>query len=711
MTLLDLAKRCGETIQVVAQAIEDEFKDKISLSSNTHVPDKYVSTIITKFRGPLSSSAQSKPLVPKKSSVSTAQTYGEESGGVTYRLATLAKDLNVSISSIVEHFDHIFQGNLNPNSRVNEDLAKSIIRYFGKEYLIHVPSTTKKSKKNKTQKKKDSFNAKQSDSGTEVQEIKIQKTKLSEKALLKHLKSAVNKRILTGTIVNYDRSRDAYFVEVLGFKSLLYSNEVNTDRKLDSGEEIEVVPLKVDGHKVVEYMTVSMRRAWEISNNKKSKRSSKQQLELEFNQLEIGSEITGRVSRVEENYVLVEFNGLRGIVHKRDLFWSSIHKISAYIVNGQPLNVKVISKDVDEKGKFCIGLSHKECISNIWEEIDFQIGEKVECSVIDADENGAILSICTGLEGFIHKNDMSHYEHLIYRTWKPSDGNEEVCVKYFDANTRSLKFYTKPLRDDEWWNEVSNEYKKDSIQVGTIFDKDEFGLWVEFGNMLETYIPNRELYWKNTRNNNSFEIGENVRVLITDSNDSKKSVNASIKLLEPDPWMLVDENIKGHNIDVKVIGIKEGRFLLVETVDNLRLHGIILFSEISWQFSSIELPMSTIPTVGQIVSARVIVISKELRRLSLSIRQLHPDPWSNLEPGVTVRGKVGSLTSTGSVEVTLENGLKAITNELELESMVKEFLDFKIVECSRQTKVIEVSHSQLLYDRSNEDVILNFFGA
>lgn len=51
MTLLYLAKRCGETIQVVAQAVEDEFKDKISLGSNTHVPDKYVSTIITKFRG------------------------------------------------------------------------------------------------------------------------------------------------------------------------------------------------------------------------------------------------------------------------------------------------------------------------------------------------------------------------------------------------------------------------------------------------------------------------------------------------------------------------------------------------------------------------------------------------------------------------------------------------------------------------------------
>ena len=91
-------------------------------------------------------------------------------------------------------------------------MAKSIIRYFGKEYLIHVPSTTKKPKKNKTQKKKDSVNEKQSDSYADVQESKFQKTQLSGKALLKHLRSAVNKKILTGTVVNYDRSIKSEFL-------------------------------------------------------------------------------------------------------------------------------------------------------------------------------------------------------------------------------------------------------------------------------------------------------------------------------------------------------------------------------------------------------------------------------------------------------------------------------------------------------------------
>jgi 30S ribosomal protein S1 len=713
MTLLDLAKRCGETIQVVAQAIEDEFKDKISLSSNTHVPDKYVSTIITKFRGPLSSSAQSKPLVPKKSSVSTAQTYGEESGGVTYRLATLAKDLNVSISSIVEHFDHIFQGNLNPNSRVNEDLAKSIIRYFGKEYLIHVPSTTKKSKKNKTQKKKDSSNAKQSDSGTEVQEIKIQKTKLSGKALLKHLKSAVNKRILTGTIVNYDRSRDAYFVEVMGFKSLLYSSEVNTDRKLDSGEEIEVVPLKVDGHKVIEYMTVSMRRAWEIANNKQSKRPRKQQLELEFDQLEIGSEITGCVSRVEDNYVIVEYNNLHGIIYKKDLFWSRVCRIDFYWKVNAPIRAKVISKEVID-GKLLIRFSHKECIPNIWKTLDLKIEENEyheteEASVVEVNDNGVILSLAYDMEGLLPSYELSYEEFQLFSNGVFDNKLISAYIKKFDAKKQFLILTRQPYYDYDWEDACSRYIPNRPYCVDIIGTTNDC-IWVKFEDNIESKITKSEFAWENTQGSGLvFHVGDSINVLVKKVDPEKHKIEASIKELTPDPWTLVDENIKGCEIEVKVNGLRNGKFLMVETLDNLHLLGIIRLSEVSWQYSSTDLPDSLLPSIGETISAKVIIVDKTLRRLSLSIRQLSTDPWYELEPGATVRGKLGSVTSAGDVEVILENGLKAISNETELLSMEKDTLDFKVLDCSRQTKRIMVSHNQLLYDRTNDIVIANFF--
>lgn len=713
MTLLDLAKRCGKTIQVVARAIENEFKDKISLSSNTHIPDKYVSTIITKFRGPLSSSAQSKPLSPKKGSVSTAQTYGEESGGITYRLATLARDLNVSISSIVEHFDHIFQGNLNPNSRVNEDLAKSIIRYFGKEYLIQVPKIPTKTEKPKRKTNKSSRKEIPTVSDIDVPKSKSKQTQLSGKALLKHLIKAVNKMILHGTVVNYDRSRDAYFVEVLGFKSLLYNNEVLTDKILAPGDTIEIVPLKVDGNNSVEYMTVSMKRAWEITNNKKSKRSGKQQLEWEFEQLEIGAEITGRVFRVEETYIIIEYNGLRGIILKKDLFHSRIiSRIDFYWQVNAPIKAKVLSKEIND-GKRHIRFSHKECIPNIWKILDLAPEDcppPEESSVVEVNDNGVILSLAYDMEGLLPSCELSYEEFQLFRKGVFDKKLVSAYIKKSDAKEQFLILTRQPYYDYDW-EDACSRYIPNRPYFVEIIGTSNDCIWVKFEDNIESKIAKSEFAWENTQGSGSvFHVGDYINVLVKKVDLEKHKIEASIKELMPDPWTLVDENIKGCEIEVKVNGLRDGKFLMVETLDNLHLHGTIRLSEVSWQYSSTDLPESLLPSIGETISAKVIIIDKTFRRLSLSIRQLSTDPWSDLEPGVTVRGRLGSVTSSGDLEVILENGLKAISNETESLSMGKDILDFKVLDCSRQTKRILVSHSQLLYDRTNDLVIANFFG-
>ena len=238
MTLLELAKRCGKTMQAVAQAIETEFNDTLSLSSNTHVPDRYVSSIIKKILG----------------SDTFLQTTNRES-------------------------TRSFKRNINGGS------------------VTTPTSNSKKSKEKKSEVDTKSLNKamrrdRKSNASTEPQ--------LTGKSLLKYLKGAVNKAILSGRVINYDGSRDAYFVEVLGFKSLLYSNEVASQKSLKAGETIDVVPLKVDGRNAVEYMTVSMKRVNEIIKNTRSKHPNKRKLETEFEELEVGSQITGRVFKVED---------------------------------------------------------------------------------------------------------------------------------------------------------------------------------------------------------------------------------------------------------------------------------------------------------------------------------------------------------------------------------------------------------------------------
>ena len=652
MTLLELAKRCGKTIQAVAQAIEAEFKDSLSLSSNTHVPDKYVSSIIKKFHG---------------------------------------SDL----------FLHTTNGESTRSPKRNSNGGS----------VTTPASNSKKSKEKKSEvDTKSSNNARRGDrksnTSTEPQ--------LTGKSLLKYLRGAVNKAILSGRVINYDGSRDAYFVEVLGFKSLLYSNEVASQKSLKAGETIDVVPLKVDGRNTVEYMTVSMRRVNEIIKNSRLKHPNKRQLEIEFDELEVGSQITGSVFKVEDNYIIVEYNGLRGIVYAKDLFWSRVSRIDFYWQVNAPITVKVIDKEIVD-GKQKIRFSHKDCIPNIWESIDFEItengfNENEEASVVEVNDNGIIISLAYDLEGFMPLSELSYEEFLFFQNDYSGEDMVAVYIKDFDAKRKKLILTRQPYYD-EVWQGAESRYIPGKPYLAQIIGVSEDKIWVKFEEDVEACIGRTEFAWPNTgRNVHSFNVGESINVLIKEVDENLHRITASIRELTPDPWSMVDENLKGHDVEVKVVGLKEGKYLLIETLDNLRLRGKIMLSEISWQFSSIELPISMIPDNGDIISARIIVLSKDLRRLNLSIRQQHPDPWSELELGVVVRGKLGKMTNSGKIEVTLENGLTATTIENDLISMENEYIDFKVTECSRQTKNIEVSHSQLLYDRMNEVVIREFFG-
>ena len=144
MTLLELAKRCGKTIQAVAQAIETEFKDTISLSSNTHVPDRYVSSIIKKFHG--------------------SDTFLQTTSGESTRY---------------------------PKRNSNGDSVTA------------PASNSTKSKEKKSEVDTKSLNKakrgdRKSNTSTEPQ--------LTGKSLLKYLKGAANKAILSGRVINYDGS-------------------------------------------------------------------------------------------------------------------------------------------------------------------------------------------------------------------------------------------------------------------------------------------------------------------------------------------------------------------------------------------------------------------------------------------------------------------------------------------------------------------------
>lgn len=699
MKLLDLAKKCDATIQEVAHTIEIQFKDSLPVSASTHVPDSYVSHICMMYGALKNASNQGfiqTQKVVNKPKPQPAQTFGDGEGKAV-RINVIAKELNIGISTISDAFCHIFHGNINPNSKVTPDLATRIYSFFGKKYIAPIEKNKDKNIK--------SNNA-----------TIIPPTQMSGKTLLKFFKEAINKKCLRATVVGHNAEKELYFVDVLGFKSLLYESEVKGPTPLNEDDEIEVVLTKVDGKNQPEYVLVSMKRVDSVKRIEQKAISEKQrrnQREEEFNNLEINSKISGTVYEVTEKYIIVEFGLLRGIIFKNNLFWSNICRIDHYFSTGAPIEAKVIYKEKEEN-RYNIRLSHKDCIPNIWEQIELDTTESgsneiEEAEVVEVQDGGLIISLGNGFEGFLPIGEMSYGDYKYYLDHEEEATLIDVFVKDFDPKKKSIIFTRQPYYDDDWEN-IDNEFHVDEIYNGKILRTNEEGLLVELREDIEVFVPQKELFWQRTKQDVSlFAVESEIYIQIKIIDKNRRRIIGSVKDVIPDPWAINESTYgKSQTIQVKSIQNKKDS-IVIETVDG-GLIGRIPYSEISWLYSTSELPASEIPNVGDVFDAKIIVWNPEKRILRLSIRELEDNPWSNITIGAKVSGTVNVKShSKGGFIINLDCGLDAITYEKKSDMVIGSKVDFKVVDFDKTERVIVVSNTRLIHDEKTDGLVRNFF--
>lgn len=733
MKLLDLAQKCGATIQDVAHTIEVQFNDSLPISASTHVPDRYVSSIYIMYEALKSSSQraaqpqtqsknateelilQSVPQPETKAIVKPnpqpAKIFGDGDGkGI--RLNVIAKDLNIAVQTVSEAFEHVFHGNVNPNSRVTPNLAERIYSFFGKKFI----DATKKDKN--------------TDSGRIPDSTETIPPEMTGETLLKFLKDAVNKKCLMATVLGYNKEKELYFVDVLGFKSLLYENEVKGDALLYEGDEIAIVPTRVDGKNQPEYVLVSMKRVDSVRRHEQRailEKQRKAQREAEFNSLGINSKISGTVYEVAENHIIVEFGLLRGIIFKNNLFWNHICRIDHYFSHGTPIEAKVVSKE-KESNRYNIQLSHKDCIPNVWEQIELDTtesrSEQIEldatesrpnevqdAQVVQVQDGGLVISMGNGLEGFLPVSEMSYGNYKYYLDHDGEATLIDVFVKDFNAKKKRIIFTRLPYYDGDW-KAVENEFHIDEIYNGKILRANDDGLLVELRENIEAFVPKRQLFWDRTKQEmNQFSIGSEVYILIKNIDRNQRKIIGSVRevRVRVDPWETNVSLFKKGDI-IKVCSIerkKDG--IMIESIDN-GLIGKIPFSEISWIYSPQELPASEIPENGLTFDAKIIQWNPEKRMLRLSIRQLKENPWSNIAIGSKVSGTVNVKTHTdGGYLINLDCGLDAITYEKKDEMEIGSKVDFKVVKYNKSKQVIVVSHTKLLHDEKTDSLVRAFF--
>jgi small subunit ribosomal protein S1 len=209
--------------------------------------------------------------------------------------------------------------------------------------------------------------------------------------------------------------------------------------------------------------------------------------------------------------------------------------------------------------------------------------------------------------------------------------------------------------------EILDKLEKGQILEGTVKAITDFGVFVDLGGV-DGLIHITDLSWGRINHPSEVvKLDEKIKVVVTDFEMERKRISLSLKQLLPHPWEKIEEKYKiGDRVAGRVVSLTDyGAFIEIEK----GIEGLIHISEMSWT-QHISHP-SQFVSMGQVIEAVILSLDKDEKKISLGMKQLTPDPWSDLlkkyPVGSQHQGIARNLTNFG-VFVELEPGIDGLVH-------------------------------------------------
>ncbi len=301
----------------------------------------------------------------------------------------------------------------------------------------------------------------------------------------------------------------------------------------------------------------------------------------------------------------------------------------------------------------------KETLANLAE------GQILEGIVKNITDYGAFVDL-GGLDGLLHITDMSwgrlsHPSEII----KVGDRIKVMVLKY-DSSKGKISLGLKQTMSDPWLS-VEGKYEVGSRVRGKVVSLADYGAFVSLEEGVEGLVHVSEMSWTRRLRHPSeiLKVGDEVEAVVLGVDSGNRRISLGLKQTEVNPWTVIGEKYPvGTRIQGQIKNITDfGMFIGIED----GIDGLVHVSDISWT-KRVKHP-GELFAKGQTVEAVVLNIDAENERLSLGIKQLTPDPWSEIpgkyRPGTRVKGKVSSVTDFG-VFLELEEGIEGLVHVSEL---------------------------------------------
>ncbi len=333
-----------------------------------------------------------------------------------------------------------------------------------------------------------------------------------------------------------------------------------------------------------------------------------------------GKVVKGTVKNITDYGAFMDLGGVDGLLHITDIAWHRIGHPSEMLKVGQTMDVMVVRFDTKTQR---VSLGLKQLRDDPWTKVDnlFPIGSKVTGKITNLTDYGAFVELAPGVEGLIHVTEMSWTRKNIHPSKVVNSGQEvTVQVLEIDRDKRRISLGLKQCQENPW-DAFSREAKVGDHVEGTVRSMTDFGIFLALNDEIDGLVHISDLSWDKTGEEaiQDFKKGDKVKAVILSIDTAKERVALGIKQLAGDPFAkLAETHKKGDIVKVKVTDTDSDGITVdfdgVETTIRARDLGVDKAAQDPNRFKD-----------GEVVDAKITMLSGKDRKLVLSIRALEQD--------------------------------------------------------------------------------------
>jgi len=372
--------------------------------------------------------------------------------------------------------------------------------------------------------------------------------------------------------------------------------------------------------------------------------------------IEEGKVIDGVVKNITEYGVFVDLGGVDGLLHITDISWGRVKHPSELFSMGDQISVKVLNLDL-EKERVSLGM--KQLTEDPWltAKDKYAVGSKVTGKIVSLTDYGAFVELEEGIEGLIHVSEMSWTRKVRHPSKIVSVAEiVEAVVLDIKPESRRISLGMKQVAPNPW-DVISEKYAVGTTIEGKIKNITDFGLFIGIDEGIDGLVHISDISWTKRIKHPSemYQKGDLIQAIVLEIDKDNERFSLGIKQLQADPWETVTERYKvGKEITGTITNVTDfGIFVELEE----GIEGLVHVSEISKE--KIKTPVGMF-NISDVITARVMNINSEERRIGLSIKRMEIEDEQELLTEYV--NNIGPATSSFG-EILRENLQEKLNDE------------------------------------------------